>query len=278
MPHTDPEILALRALGERAGTAADEEHIAGCADCRAELARLAGVVAIARHDGPAAELARPPEQVWQRIAAAAGVTGAPAAGRPAAGASQPSPDAALPPAADGVAGGQWARPRPARRGGRPGLPRWLRGRLAAAAAGLVIGAGAAAGVASVVAAPAQAPPAVAQIALRPLPQFPQWQGASGTAVMRAGTATLLLDVTLHAPRRPGFYEVWLLGRDGVSMISLGDLPASHTGSFTIPPGTNLRFYTRIDVSLQSFNGSPVHSKTSVVRGSLPPAAVGGTRA
>ncbi len=279
MPHTDPEILALLALGERAGTAADEDHIAGCAGCRAELARLADVVAIARHDGPAAQLARPPEQVWQRIAAAAGVTGAPAAGAPQPSpdaAGRPSPDTALPPAADGAAGGgPRARPRPARRGGRPGFPRWLRGRLAAAAAGLVIGAGAAAGVASVVA-PAQAPPVVARIVLRPLPQFPQWQGASGTAVMRAGTATLLLDVTLHAPRRPGFYEVWLLGRDGVSMISLGDLPASHAGSFTIPPGTDLRFYTRIDVSLQSFNGSPVHSKTSVVRGSLPPAAAGGS--
>jgi hypothetical protein len=273
VPHTDPEVLALRALGEDAGTSADQEHIASCAECRAELARLADVVAIARRDGPAVRLARPPEQVWQRIAAAAGVTEA----------AQPAPDASgrslpggtLPPAADGGAEDTpRARPRTARRG----FLRRPRGRLAAAAAGLVIGAGAAAGVASVIAAPAQAPPVVAQIDLRPLPQFPQWQGASGTAVMRAAAATRLLDVTLHAPARPGFYEVWLLGRDGVSMISLGDLPASHTGSFTIPPGTNLGFYSRIDVSLQPFNGSPVHSKTSVVRGSLPPGGGGASAA
>ena len=48
--------------------------------------------------------------------------------------------------------------------------------------------------------------------------------------------------TLHAPRRPGFYEVWLLARDGISMISLGDLNAGHTGTFTVPPGTDLRDY------------------------------------
>jgi anti-sigma-K factor RskA len=79
-------------------------------------------------------------------------------------------------------------------------------------------------------------------------------------------------VTLRAPQRPGFYEVWLLARNGVSMISLGDLNASHTGTFTVPPGTDLRNYSRVDVSLQPFDGSTVHVKDSVVRGSLPPVA------
>ena len=65
-----------------------------------------------------------------------------------------------------------------------------------------------------------------------------------------------------------------LARDGVSMISLGELNASQTGIFIIPPGTDLRNYSRIDISLQPFNGSTAHSKTSVVRGSLPVAAIG----
>ena len=81
-------------------------------------------------------------------------------------------------------------------------------------------------------------------------------------------------VTLHAPQRSGFYEVWLLARNGVSMISLGDLNADQTGTFTLPPGVDLRNYSRIDVSLQLFNGSTLHSKTSVVRGSLPAVALG----
>lgn len=253
MPHPDPEVLALRALGELAGTAADEDHIASCAECRAELGQLASLVEIARHDGPAIPLEQPSEQVWQRIAAGAGAVGQPAV----------------------VTAGR-REPR-RRRGGRPAAPGWMRGRLAAAAAGLALGAGAAAGIATAVSSsPAPGPQVVAQVDLRPLPQFPQWRGTSGSAVMRSSAATQSLDVTLRAPQQPGFYEVWLLGRDGVSMISLGDLPASHAGSFTIPSGTNLGFYTRIDVSLQPFDGSPVHSKTSVVRGALPPSATGRT--
>jgi len=110
---------------------------------------------------------------------------------------------------------------------------------------------------------------VATIPLRPLPQFPQWHDSSGTAVMASGPHGRELTVALHAPDRAGFYEVWLLARNGVSMISLGDLGPGHTGRFTMPPGVDLADYSRIDVSLQPFNGSPVHSKTSVVRGSIP---------
>ena len=115
---------------------------------------------------------------------------------------------------------------------------------------------------------------IAQVALRPLPQFPQWSGASGTATMESTAAGRVIDVTIRAPRRTGFYEVWLLARNGVSMISLGDLNASHTGSFTVPTGTDLQNYSRIDVSLQPFDGSTLHARTSVVRGSLPSAALG----
>ncbi len=72
MSHTDPEILALRALGEEAGTADDAEHAGRCAHCRAELARLTEVVRLARDAGPGETLETPPPQVWDRIAAAVG--------------------------------------------------------------------------------------------------------------------------------------------------------------------------------------------------------------
>ena len=58
------------------------------------------------------------------------------------------------------------------------------------------------------------------------------------------------------------------------MISLGDLDADHDGTFAVPPGVDLRNYSRIDISLQPFNGSTLHVKTSVVRGSLPSVAPG----
>jgi hypothetical protein len=258
--HTDPEILALRALGETAGTARDAEHAETCPRCRTELARLTEVVQLARRDGAGERLQAPPPQVWDRIAAAAGAD--PVSVSPAAAASNGTSAPAVP------------RIRP-RHGLRPGRPRRrLAIGLAGLAAGLIIGIAGTAGIVQLTQAPATR--VVAQIALSPLPQFPQWQDAAGTAVMRATASQQLMVVTLHAPRQPGFYEVWLLARDGVSMISLGDLNAGHTGTFIIPPGTDLDNYSRIDISLQPFDGSTQHSKTSVVRGSLPAAALGGT--
>jgi len=254
--HTDPVILALRALGETAGLPGDAEHAETCALCRAELARLTEVVRLARDEGAKERLETPPPQVWDRIAAAVG------AGQPPAV-----------PALNGTSAPA-ARDAGKRQGSRA---RWPRGRLATGlaglAAGLIIGIGGAAGIVQLTKAPATR--VVAQIELSPLPQFPQWQDAAGTAVMRATASQQLMVVTLRVPRKPGFYEVWLLARDGVSMISLGDLNASHTGTFIIPPGTNLRNYSRIDVSLQPFDGSTQHSKTSVVRGSLSASALDG---
>jgi hypothetical protein len=265
--HTDPEILALRALGETAGTAHDAEHAGTCPRCRAELARLTEVVQLARGEGAGERLQAPPPQVWERIAAAAGADSVPV----------PVPVSPTVAAANGTSAPAVPRIRPGRalRRGRPHGPRRrLATGLAGLAAGLIIGIAGTAGIVQLTQAPATR--VVAQIALSPLPQFPQWQDAAGTAVMRATASQQLMAVTLHAPRQPGFYEVWLLARDGVSMISLGDLNAGHTGTFIIPPGTDLHNYSRIDISLQPFDGSTQHSKTSVVRGSLPAVALGGT--
>ena len=261
MSHTDPEILALRALGETAGTAHDAEHARTCPRCRAELARLTEVVQLARLEGTGECLEKPPPQVWDRIAAAAGATGD--QGPAPAGAAGPAGHGAVAPAR------RWTE---RRRGARTIWPRRrLATALAGLAAGLIIGVGGTAGVVQLTKAPATH--VVAQIKLNPLPGFPRFQDATGTAVMRATASRQLMLVTLHAPRQPGFYEVWLLARDGVSMISLGDLNAAQAGTFTIPPGTDMRNYSRIDVSLQPFNGSVQHSKISVVRGSLPTGAL-----
>jgi hypothetical protein len=92
-----------------------------------------------------------------------------------------------------------------------GVP-WWRRPVAAGAAGLLIGFGVTAGVRQLASAPGYN--AVAGITLRPLPQFPQWKVAAGTAVMERGASGKLLSVTLRAPSRPGFNEVWLLARDG----------------------------------------------------------------
>ena len=48
-------------------------------------------------------------------------------------------------------------------------------------------------------------------------------------------------------------------------ISLGDLNRDHNGLLAMPPGADLADYSRIDISLQPFNGSLLHSRDSVVR-------------
>jgi hypothetical protein len=153
------------------------------------------------------------------------------------------------------------RPAPAR---RPARRRRLGRAAAGLAAGLVIGIGGTAAVEQLTR-PA-ATQVVAQVELRPFPQFPH---SAGTAVLRDTQSAQQLTVTVTAPAPSGFYEAWLLGADGTSMISLGDLNADHASTFTLPARVNLHFYSRVDISLQPFNGSTQHSGTSVVRGSLP---------
>ena len=111
MSHTDPEILALRALGETAGSARDAEHAGTCSRCRAELARLTEVVRLARDEGAGERLETPPSQVWDRIAAAVGADPVPV----------PVPVSPAAAAANGTSAPAVPRIRP-RRGLRPGRP------------------------------------------------------------------------------------------------------------------------------------------------------------
>ena len=251
MAHVDPEVIALIALGEDAGTPDDRAHLADCESCQAELRRLAETVTVARQGGAGDLLVSPPPELWSRIAAdadVASVDGASTAGD--GGSAVPPGDA------------------PARRRRR----RWpvLTGRPAVAALCLVAGVIIALAGVAIFRGEQHVLPArvVGRISLHPLPQFPQWQSARGTAVMESDPAGLRLQVRVRAPARQGFLEVWLLARNGVSMISLGDLGRGQSGEFDVPPGVDLRNYSRIDVSLQQFNGSTAHSKISVLRGRL----------
>ena len=112
MPHLEPELIALIALGEPADADA-RAHLDGCPACAAELESLAATVVRGRAAGPElAELVEPPERVWDAIAAELDLPadvrpGAPAPGR-----------AAGRPGAVGTAPPARLRARVARRGGR----------------------------------------------------------------------------------------------------------------------------------------------------------------
>ncbi len=267
MAHTDPERLALIALGE---PGADDGHAAGCPQCQEELRQLSSVVAVARSTTEPVQLETPPAALWSRIAAEAGVSTESHGANGTSGIHElRAVDVAGVAGGNGVAsGGGAAGAGTEREAGdaRRGRTR----RRAVLAAALIVAAAVGAGIwGGVHALTSPGTTVVGQVALKPLPEFPQWSTASGTAVMATGPHGNQVTVTLDAPDRAGFYEVWLLAKDGHSMISLGDLGTGHTGTFAMPPGVNLSNYSRLDVSLQAYNGSTQHAKASVVRGALP---------
>src|SRR3954454_23994186 len=68
MPHLDPDVLALLALGEDVAYAEEEAHVETCPQCRAELGNLRRTATVGRTALGAGDLLQPPARVWTRIA------------------------------------------------------------------------------------------------------------------------------------------------------------------------------------------------------------------
>lgn len=64
--HTDPELLALLALGEHVGTEEERRHVQTCPVCSAEVAELHQVAVLA-HEAVALTMADPSPRVWVAI-------------------------------------------------------------------------------------------------------------------------------------------------------------------------------------------------------------------
>lgn len=236
MNHIDPDLLALLALGERAGDAVDVGHLEACAECRAELAALQRAAAVGRSTLDAGELLDPDPRVWESITREL-------AAAPAAPAAVPEPE-----------------PAPVVRLRR----RWMVPLLAAAAVVVLVG-----GVAVSWWALRPAPAAV--IASATLDPFPAWVGSGGSAVVEERSdGSRVIDVSLDAPDPgDGFREAWLIDAAGEQLVSLGVVDGSH-GRFVIPAGLDLTDYRLVDVSEEPFDGDPAHSGDSIVRGKLSP--------
>ena len=123
MRHLDPDRLTLLALGEPPEAGARDTvtaHLRECAECRAEIESLRATAELAREtvefrDEPAP----PPDRLWNRIAAEAGLSAAPRAEDPRA----TDPRTGIP-RAGGARAGDPPRPRPgdARPGDVGGTP------------------------------------------------------------------------------------------------------------------------------------------------------------
>jgi anti-sigma-K factor RskA len=178
----------------------------------------------------------PPADLWDRIAAEAGVVSAPGApGGPAEVARAEARAEVVP----------LRRRRP-----RVG---WALA--AAAAAGILV-------VAALAVTVGDGSDVVASADLEPL-------GESGS-----GRAELV-DVDGHSRLRletagidagDGFFEVWLLDPDVTRLVSLGPLRAD--GTYDLPPGLDPRQLPVVDVSVEPLDGNPTHSGDSVLRGEL----------
>jgi hypothetical protein len=251
MTHSDPEQIAMLAMGDPDIPAADEAHIQSCGECSRDLESLVRVATLARSGSPVDDRLDPPRSlVWEGISQTLGLASdvAPAPFEPLA----PPREAAKPVALERRRG-HFVRKR-----GR----RWIA--LATAAAVLLAIGGV--GGAILLQGARQAPTVLTEARLKALPD---WAGSSGQAVVektRGGQRDVLVTVS-ESRNASGFREVWLISPDLKKLISIGVLSGAE-GRFVIPAGVNLKDYPIVDVSREKLDGNPAHSGDSIVRGTL----------
>ncbi len=257
MSHCDPEILALRSLGEAVGTPENDTHLATCRECHGELASLSTVVGVARDGGPL-EVSQPATSVWENIRTDLHLAPATSTLTTTATTSAATHEQEAPQSPDAPVISLHER---RERRTRPAT--WL---LAAAGVGGIVVGGAV--TATVIGSSTQAPLTVAaSVNLEPLPAW----DASGTADLALdedGQQVLVVSLDADAAAdASGYQEVWLIDEDVEGMVSLGVMEGS-TAQFVIPDGVDVATYPIVDVSLEPLDGDPTHSGDSIARGQI----------
>ena len=244
--HEPPDLVGLLAGEvERAGTLAIGRHLRSCASCSEELIDLAVAHAALTSAGRADHDLATPSSASNRDRTDMG------------SAAWPEPAAsALPSLTLGTSQDEASQaPRGRRR---------LAVVLAAAAAVVALGV---LGAAAVVTGHGPSQPVVAQGSLRPLQAPPSTTGTV-TVLAQGSTRHMIVRTRdLSTPSSQTFYEVWLLNPATQKMLPVGVLPPSGSGDYEVTAGL-MAGYSAVDVSLQSDDGNPAHSRTSVLRASL----------
>lgn len=256
MVHLNSESLAGQALGQDdALDAAQRDHLASCAQCRAELDEYLRVVTLSQQPEASSAPAPAMERMWRAIQTEVSTAGSgqrePATETLNAEALTLSVVTADTPGTESSEKLVTGRSR-----------KWWAVVAAAAALGLIVGAGA------TVIINRNRVEVAASVPLTALPG----QTGQGTAELLRARDDPELRVSVEAPLPPDRYrEVWLINSDGKRMYSLGVLPASGSGTYPLPAllGDGLQGFTIVDVSIEPYDGNPEHSRDSQVRGSLP---------
>jgi hypothetical protein len=277
--HPSPDILALLALGETAGTPAERQHVESCPQCRREVADLARAVAAGREaTGDHSGLVTPPDRVWEAIRselklgpvdAVDDAQGQPEAGtvaalpQPARGETNGStPDQPGSKSAGAAGSGLHVVGSPAGTG--QGRGRRVLTLALAAALALVAGIGLGLGVDRIVG------PRQTVLWTAELQALPAFSGSSGEALVEEdadGNRTLVVKLSSPGPV-DGSQEVWLIDRGVTTTRSLGYLTPT-SNRFNIPADLDPRQFPVVDVSAEPpADTEPRHSGNSIVRGTL----------
>ena len=252
--HTNPDLLALLALGEDVGAEEDLVHISECPTCRDELAALTAAAGTARRTTDRDVLLAPRPEVWQRISRELGLQ------HPLA----PLTATAVAVSASVQTGGT-VRPTspPASTGSSNRRTRAAAFALAAALA-LAVGIGLGANLDRIL-------PASEEVASVDLNALPSWSGADGRATVetdRDGNRFLVVQISVPQPA-DGPREVWLTNSQAEPMYAMGYLDDGG-GRFPIPPDVDLTQFRLVDVSQEpAVDEDPHHSGKSMLRGKLP---------
>ena len=254
--HTNPEVVALLALGEDSATADEQAHVESCPVCTREVAELAHLTGVGRAVADATPLESPSPEVWRRIQAELGFS----VDRPdVARAELVAP---LPAPVDAERTVQLADP-PA--GAGTTRRRRVLALALAAALALIVGIGIGLGWSRV---SDPSPTVIGEAQLEP--GASEWTGASGEATLeRDAGGQRILVVRVNTPREvPGIRVVWIMDPTFKKMQTVGQL-SGNEGRFTLDPGTNLADFPVVDVSQEPKNDtSPVHSGVTIMRGTL----------
>ena len=250
--------------------AAQREHLALCAPCRAAFEATERALQALRDP---AEILEPPAELWDRIAAEI------------AASPDQAPDQTRDQTSERRRGEATVtslnpqdrrrdRRSDSRRGSTHGQERsrsrlWIP--LAAAAAGAVLGGAAVAALlgqedATQAEPPVAEPTVLGDATLEPV-AADDFTGRAEMIETEAGDLELTIEISAAPDPEAGYFEVWLRDEDGTQLISLGAATAGST-TLTVPAGIDLSQYPVVDVSHEHFDGDPSHSGTTLAAGPM----------